>query len=495
MRGLLSFTPGGSSVSGRRENKMSALFKARGSTITVEEVLLSDGDFAVALRNETPELIDFIVTEDDSDCHIKEIVTLALCPTAHQLARAQNIQLHKLSACATRCLCSPCPALNRRLVNPSRPNPNSEWYLNFLKDFPSTENGRTNPIFCGHYQELFLSAIRAKPDLLRGQFAGFLAVILNHIELLGYQGILGVLTVDRTELFALPFKPSEGYRFIAKRALEYAEEFSRTRETLPCRRLQGIYAVLLQNFLERTLEDMSPFASDLEFVRPIVEATFLEPMDPTMEATFHDGIRVCTGILSSVDFARKETLDEAEDGLDGPALPVKRFIKAFARSFYERWGASKIAWDWEGELDATQRMLVAAFPVLWQGGMSAMVPLLFRDPPVSSDFNRAFAEHLCGLPEAKFLKFVHDHRILDRIIESPTAAEKPKLPLNHQVWQISKFIMTGIFKKAKAEGNPRPYRTPEEYADEYERFSSFVARKVKPHLNIIEKEKGQARLS
>jgi hypothetical protein len=114
-------------------------------------------------------------------------------------------------------------------VNPSRASANSERYLKVLKDFPSIENGRTNLIFCGHFQELFLSAIRAKPALPEGFFAGFLAVLLNHIEMLSYQGILSVLTVDRGKLFALPLEPHEGYRKsrtqICRRVLTGARHF------------------------------------------------------------------------------------------------------------------------------------------------------------------------------------------------------------------------------------------------------------------------------
>jgi hypothetical protein len=77
------------SSSGRRENAVTKLFDPTKENGTLSEVILNK-DPVVALRNETPELINFIIPEDDTPCHIDDLLTLALArrPISSRLLRS-----------------------------------------------------------------------------------------------------------------------------------------------------------------------------------------------------------------------------------------------------------------------------------------------------------------------------------------------------------------------------------------------------------------------
>jgi hypothetical protein len=137
---------------------------------------------------------------------------------------------------------------------------------------------------------------------------------------------------------------------------------------------------------------------------------------------------------------------------------------------------------------------------MWPGGVDYMFPLFFTNPVVSPEFNRVFYERVCGFTRVRFLTFIHDHQILDRIIAYVTACPvtpPPKngipqgRPLNPQIWQFAHFIATGVFKKSKQLGEIRPYDTPDEYKEEYERFSPFVVKHLLPHITELNSVKSR----
>lgn len=65
--------------------------------------------------------------------------------------------------------------------------------------------------------------------------------------------------------------------------------------------------------------------------------------------------------------------------------------------------------------------------------------------------------------------------------------EEPDRPRarNPQLWQLARFIATGTFRKPPAQAIPVPYRTPDEFTEEHERFSQFVVTHRLPYLDEI----------
>jgi hypothetical protein len=97
----------------RVQNAMTALFDQKGSDVTVENVL-SNGDFVVSLRNGIPQLMDFIVgnQEKNPNEHLAEPCASAFRPDEVQQKKPNGA---KFSSFAARCFPTPSNVLMRRL--------------------------------------------------------------------------------------------------------------------------------------------------------------------------------------------------------------------------------------------------------------------------------------------------------------------------------------------------------------------------------------------
>jgi hypothetical protein len=469
------------------ENEITKLFEAKKGNPTVEDVLMNR-DVLKALQLEPAEYVEFLL----SPKNLELILTYALDAPLDR----RDPALPRLSATAARVLSyTPARTFQDRLHRP--PTPASDILIRKLRDFPNTANGRSNPIFAGHFQEIFLAALRSNPELLRTAFQGFVSSIVAHAELSGYQDILVNLCTDRADTFASPHQPIEGYRLIARRALLYAEDYVRTHEVVFCRRVQGIIGALWQVFTEKQPDDYAYVAQDVGFIRPLAEAVFTAPLEPDMFVAFREGVALLQRLMVLGRIYEKAVSGEGENlsEVGKRLVAVRKFLKHFAIGFYEFQGVKTANWE-TTDLTPVQRMLVDAFPVLWPGGVDYMFPLFFACPPVSPEFNRTFLERVCGFSRVRFLTFVHDHGILDRIVnageQSPVgAALGQRGARNPQIWQLANFIATGTFRKPKAGVTPRPYATPDEYKEEYERFSPFVVSHVLPYLNEVANAKAK----
>jgi hypothetical protein len=349
-------------------------------------------------------------------------------------------------------------------------------FLRALKEFPSTEFGQTNPIFCSHFHVLLISVIEGDSNQLRTTFAGFLPVIVNRIQLGGYQSILRILIRDHLEGIAFPHQPIDAFRFMGARSFAFAQSYIRTSDIVFCRRIHALFTVLREFFSDRENGALSPFARDLEFVRGVVHATFHAPLDNEMYVAFREGIRLVAELVRRLQ----------------PGDPVKKFVKPFAIAFCDRYNVR--TYDWQGtELRAEQRMLVDAFSVLWQGGIDHMFPLFFADPPVSGEFNRTLLRAVAGWKAPRFLTWMHRNQILERIVAAAAdqARARHLAATNPQVWQLAQFVAFGYYKRLKDGQKPKTYKVPDEFREEYDRFSSFVVARLLPYLNLVENEKAK----
>jgi hypothetical protein len=474
------------------------LFDRKKGAVTVSDILLNR-DAINSMRSEPRDYIDFVCDPPN----LESILNFALHAPVDSFLEQNDNSLALMSSTATRLLSVPSRVLSDRLLKGG--GPSSELFLRTLKEFPGTSDGVSNPVLIGHFRELFDWAVRGNRELLSTAFRGFVNVAVNHAELSGYQDIVVCLILDRCDRFALPYEEIEGYRAIARRALFWANEFLRTNSVVLCRRLHGIFAAIWQALVDRAREECVPIATDLTFVRLLTQAVFAAPLEEDMHVAFRTGVQMLSQICSvgRIFEKRGSVSSESEEGAVDEVPPtgkeVRVFLKAFAIGFYKDHNVETANWE-TTELTKVQRMLVEAFPVLWPGGIDYMFPLLFAERPVLSGFNRVFVERLCGLSRVRFLTFVHDHGILDRIMAfgrfSPMGwrAQEGDLdtrPMNPQVWQLAKFIATGIRRKSRELGTIRPYPTPMEYKEEYEKFSLFVIDYLLPYDTELQIQKGK----
>jgi hypothetical protein len=253
---------------------------------------------------------------------------------------------------------------------------------------------------------------------------------------------------------------------------------------------------------ERTADEVQPLVHDLVFMKTFTQAVFAAPLEPDMHPAFRIGVRTlaqaCT--IGRVFEKSEHQLFDSEEN-KGAVLTeaIRKFLKNFAIAFYEEHGVQNADWETR-KLTNQQKMLVEAFPVLWPGGIDYMFPVFFFTPPLDTEFNRVFVQRLCGCSRIRFMTFVHDHRIIDRIIRCAEASpvgvnaqnwECTGRALNPQVWQLAKFMATGVFKKSRVIGEVKAYPTPEEYREEYDRFSIFVVNYLLPYCAELANTKAQ----
>jgi hypothetical protein len=474
-------------------NELLKLLETSKGSITLQELLLHK-DLTASIKAEVPEVLDAIVSRDpNAKCHLQSILDCALHAILPGKIIDSKFPMPRASMACTRVLCFPSQGLQRRLCR-------HPLFFASLREFPSTENGQTSPVLCGHFEEIIIATLRFDPDLLSTSLSGMLPVLLSRIDLLGYQEILYSCCVERIELFARPNKPVIVYRTIARCALQYAESYVRDHELVTCRRLFGVWATLERIMWDRNFEDFGPIACDLEFVRNLVQAAFVAPMEKDMYVAFRESIRCLEHLIRiAAETAPAGDIPEKAKGRRGerPFDAARTFIKQFAIGFYLRHNVRTYNWE-DPNLNAEQLMLVDAFPVLWQGGIDYMFPLFFHNPPLSADFNRIMLQKMVEWRRVRFLTFCHEHHILDLIIRSnprsPLDNDAGGLvgPMNPQIWKLAQFITFGTCKKVKPQDPPPvPYRIPEEYAEEYERFSAFVVNRLLPYVNLVENEKAK----
>jgi hypothetical protein len=223
-------------------------------------------------------------------------------------------------------------------------------------------------------------------------------------------------------------------------------------------------------------------------------------MEKDMYVAFRESIRCLEHLIRiATETTPAGDVPEKAKGrrTERPFHAVQTFVKQFAIGFCPTHNVQTYNWE-DPNLNPEQLMLVDAFPVLWQGGIDYMFPLFFLNPPLSADFNRIMLQKMVEWRRVRFLTFCHEHQILDRIIRSnpmspldQTTGGDRFRPMNPQIWKLAQFISFGACKKVKSGESSRPYRIPDEYAEEYERFSAFVANRLLPYVNLVENEKAK----
>jgi hypothetical protein len=464
------------------ENELTRLLTSKGLDVELEEVL-HHRELHTSLRSEVPELLNYILPTDPAlGGHLPALLNAALNPTPAQLA---DPRFHKTSAFATKVLSAPSHQLWARLHK-------SQLMIDTMRNFPDTENGQNNPVFCGHFLEIFVAMVRQKIDILVNAFPHFIVKILSRINLLGYQELLSQLAVDHPDEFAAPATSTEGYRYIAGRAQHCADRLAESTDPADrdiwAAKLGGICSSLSHVCTDRP-QSIQAMANDLIFIRLFRDAIFRNPVEEDAHLAFNRGISFLTQLIA---LGEEDTVAHK---------PIARFLREFARRFYTEKGVDKIQWETITDFTPTERMLIDAFPVLWQGGIDCMYPLFFRKNPVSSPFNQAMLLRLTRFSRVRLLVFLHDHQIFDRIAAVTDSKSDASPSLNPHLNAFAGYWATGKKKKAKKaehdlpEGDDQPETPPDrpitpnpEWKDEYDRQSEFVVKHWLPQRGTIAEE-------
>jgi hypothetical protein len=456
-------------------NRLTALFDSKGSAVTVEDVF-DNLDFAVSLRNEVPSLCDFICPDRADDRgHLPEICDYALHPTPEQQGHPN---VAKYAAAATKCLSSPSGIIGQRLAR-------CTWFMEHIQSLFAEETIITNPVYAGHLQAIVVSVVRRNQDqnLLEGPFCQMFSLVLEHIDLPGWQEGLQSLAVDWADQFGSNLIWGDehpqflAYRVLAACANDFASELAWPAESDRAqRRLYGLFSTLLRVLGDRELEYSTFFCVDLAVIDGFIQAIIKAAIFGGAEAALLLGVRVLKRMI------RCARLSQDKPDFAANSILVRKLVKRAAIGFYamqlvkdpakpveddDRWHEVTAF----GPLDdKKKRILVDVFPVFWQGGIEHLFPLFFQNPAVSSLFNRTVVKHLARMSAAnpdKFIVFVRKVGAIPLILRtwvksmSPLDREmrdalSPKLILNPQVLQFTQLITYGRAKW------PRPRRPPDD---------------------------------
>jgi hypothetical protein len=497
---------------------MTNLFDTK-QRVTVEEVF-ENPDFAVSIRNEVDCLCNFICPDRaDDQGHLPEICNYAFHPTSEQ-QRHPNVA--KYAAAATKCLSSPSNVIGRRLAR-------STWFMDHIQSLFKDEAVLTNPIHAGHLQTTVLAVVRRNSeDLLDGPFSNLFSIVLDHVDLLGWQEALQSLAVDWSDKFGSNLIWGDddpqilAYRVIAHRAWDFATDLKVPEETDRAqRRLYGLFSAMLRILTDRELEFSTFFCTDHEVIHSFVQAIITAANFGGAEPALLLGVRVLKRMIRCARLAQhtKEFADKCR--------VIRKFVKLMAVGFYR----SHLVTDpaspkhdgdkWNevtafGPLDERKkRLLIDVFPVFWQGGIEYLFPIFFQNPAVSSLFNRIVVKHLARLSTAnpgKFIAFLSRVNAVQLILRTWGAAMSPlsrercyrpesTLIFNPQVFQLAQLITYGGAKWPKPQRSPDdPYGKPlppkqvfpqpvdEPYIPDYKEYSVWVRDVLVPLYTLMVSE-------
>jgi hypothetical protein len=166
-------------------------------------------------------------------------------------------------------------------------------------------------------------------------------------------------------------------------------------------KVAGVFNCLLSLLKEQTLTTLSAIQTQ-SFVVALVEATFDDPEKNRL--VFSLGVDVISRIVASMEQPSESQAPRLNEELDS----IRKYLAGYAADFAVRFHAAEKYNEWDPEAlkpDSEQRILLQAFPVLWEGLIEYVIPVFFWNPPFSADFNSAFLERVKAMPREKLLDF------------------------------------------------------------------------------------------
>jgi hypothetical protein len=461
------------------------------------EAVLDHSDLGASLRNESPQLIDYIAGEVDvcagrlqtvARGHSRELFAYACRPGETSPRHA------KLSAAATRCLSHRSQKLLGRL----------RWSKSFIDDvqqFLADDELMGHPVYAGHFEMIMMALLWQCPELFRRELAALFMKIVEHIDLLCGQEALASWATEWPGLFGLPFPdPAIGFRVIAERAVAFA------RSGAPCEKLQGLYCSLSRIVSPRGVTSSVPFCSDLRTVRGLsdsLKVVIFNEADrlqggnpPALRLVIDAGVRLIAQIAKVLRNA---------DGADDRAFAARQFLRQAGKATYsvlDRNYAPSPALD---------QLKIDIFPAYWRGGIDKMADLFFRREGGSAEFNRTMIKALHRWHYSKdpvhFDVFIHEHDILAKIAGQPFQLQRrvresadPELLMNAHVFGLARLIYEGKYKEKRPEQpdskgfrdkprrcapEPRPRPVPRAYLKEYDKFGAWVAADLWDQIDYV----------
>jgi hypothetical protein len=329
------------------------------------------------------------------DCYSAYILTCEHRPVAQLLDLALlasgSAGSESLSALATRALAQRKSDFLTSVVR-------SEAFGDGIAAFLGRTADWRKPVTVGHFAAIFVAGARCDFDrvaALVGGLPAFLAKVVAHIDVLGWQDFLALLLLD----FPANWVGSEDRGQARRGFASLGSALRRAADSARWPIVIGLLNALLSFVKEGELARFDEFVFDVDFVAALTEVTFAEP--EAQPLAFMTGVDLITRIMDALEHPVEEAVVE---NADEHLAKIRPYLAAYGASFRTRYRVSHE--QFEDELGKEQEIVSRAFPVLWDALLEEVYPCFFRNTPVSSDFNIAFLTRITNLERKRLVSMV-----------------------------------------------------------------------------------------
>ncbi|KAK8883018.1 hypothetical protein M9Y10_045666 [Tritrichomonas musculus] len=235
------------------------LIKILSNPDTTVETVLSHEQLAIAVRNESKNLINFFYPpnelgkQDPSLPHLKELLDFAL--TTHNPDNSR-FKIYQINRNASNILSQYCSKFFKAAVADK-----SKLVFRRLRGFMFDDANNTNHIICGHYQRIIENYLSNCPDEFKNDYGDgftldkFTDFIIEHASIFAYRELLSDMMSEFTDIFGEDL-PDKVLRAAARSVLSITssmpDSFKRSHQFTLSTHLKS------QKYTAQTLEQIQP---------------------------------------------------------------------------------------------------------------------------------------------------------------------------------------------------------------------------------------------
>jgi hypothetical protein len=397
------------------------------------ETVLGCGALASSVRDEVPELLNFIVNLDQPDqSKLPELLDLALTK------KSTNYQLRRNAATL---LSSPSKQLHQRLR--SYPQPEAPLIYERLIRFPDTDPMSAEDCeLAGHYARIFAAVNQQGDKEILGRVKDLATTLFNHFHVTGYQELYVSLVEDSAAAF-LEASPNA---FTGLTELTQARCFQ-PMEGNNYRALYNVYGAI-HALSSNSTETIAPFRKEPIFRQLLEAAVAIGRQAIRYAKKDSQATKTQTDMFALVSYAFRglqllyyqvEDLGEAPTGSDPPRETVFGGLETVVQ---------QVSKDFTFESRANGPVMdvqMAMFPLLYPTGVRPMLAQFFTPnaPPV---FSRYYLASLALIPQQDAEDLIR-HGLIKETIDAFTCDSQGDgkkimyLPDNYFAFEMAKTII------------------------------------------------------
>jgi hypothetical protein len=427
------------------------LASSDGKSPAISDVL-QHKDLIPSLRNEIPALREWIME------NLSQMLRLALDEVEPQDESLGNQ--------AARCFSWPSKTMFRALSQ-------NQEFLDHMKAFVKDKKRFTNPVLVGRFQAIYIALFRhgfSLPDLM----ADVHLTAVNACALSGWQDFISTFMCDFAEsMYSSMKNPKDPFAYLLDRVVRFTEkkEYGSVR---------FMFSTLTQIAAEQGDDRFAAIACDCGIFIKIVDSVRVLVQEPAEEGerrtALLEGVRFVRVVIRQVRRYRSSPEDE---DLQERAKSVLRVHRQSSRSLFAK-------------IEKTGQLGLDLFPAFWPAAIDDVWPIIFEDPRPAPDAAHAVLKVFRAWRRTKplrLLKFVHEHRVLERLRGSGLGA----FVSNPFPFRLALLLAVGEDKLPLPREDDEPSKTcpflppPPEWEHEWNEHTKWVVNVLWPTWKEVRK--------